>query len=148
VAAFALSMCRNSAAVLAHFKVDSVSLMKLWAGNLARRGIWSYAGPASLATRISTVVEFLIECRSNHAKCLQATNDHIVLPSRFVDVGSRDGKKEPRLIPSTEVSTIERYTTLSHYWGAHPDNMPLRTTRATKAAHMVSIPMNTLPKTF
>jgi len=94
------------------------------------------------------VVEFLDACHSNHAKCLQATNDHIILPSRFVDVGSCDGKKEPRLISSTEVSTIERYTTLSHCWGTHPDNMPLRTTRATKVAHMVSMPMNTLPKTF
>jgi hypothetical protein len=120
----------------------------LWAGNLAHRGIWSHAGPASLATRISTVVEFLDACHSNHPKCLQATKDHTVLPSRFVDVGSRDGRKEPRLVSSTGVPTIERYTTLSHCWGTHPHNMPLRTTNATKAAHMISIPMSTLPRTF
>lgn len=79
---------------------------------------------------------------------MQGTDDHVVLPSRFIDVGSRDGRKDPRLVSSTEVSNKERYTTLSHCWGASPDNMPLRTTHATKAAHMVSIPMRTLPKTF
>src|SRR5436189_4140624 len=117
-------------------------------GKIARRGIWSYTGPASLASRISTVVEFLDACHSHHPRCLPATNDHVILPSRFVDVGSHDGSVEPRLVSSSAISSTEKYTTLSHCWGAHPDNMPLRTTRSTEVSHRESIPMATLPKTF
>jgi hypothetical protein len=133
---------------MAQPEVERASLMESRSGNLARRGIWSHAGPASLATRISTVVEFLDACHSHHPRCLQATKDHVILPSRFVDVGSRDGSVEPRLVSCSGISTTVKYTTLSHCWGAHPDNMPLRTTRSTAAAHVVSIPMATLPKTF
>lgn len=73
-----------------------------------------------------------------------------VLPSRFVDVGRHDGSVEPRLVSSSGISypITVNYTTLSYCWGAGPDNIPLQTIRSTLDAHMVSIPMATLPKTF
>jgi hypothetical protein len=79
---------------------------------------------------------------------LQPLKDHYILPSRFIEVGDSDAAIELRLVSSANLSTIDKYTTLSHCLGAHPDHMPLRTTRITKAAHMVSIPMAILPKTF
>jgi len=96
------------------------------------------------------VVDFWDECPSHHARCLQETKDHVtrILPSRFVDVGSQDRTVEPRLVSSSRISTIEKYTMLSHCWGANPENMPLRTTRSTKTAHTISLPIATLPKTF
>jgi hypothetical protein len=92
--------------------------MESWVGKIARRGIWSHAGPPSLAARISTVVDFLDECPSHHPRCLQETKDHVtrILPSRFIDVGSQDRSVEPKLVSSSGISTTEKYTTLSHCW--------------------------------
>ena len=103
---------------------------------------------APTITRISTVVEFFNTCHLDHPRCLKPPKDHSILPSRFVDVGDSDGTIEPKLVSSTNLTTIDKYTTLSHCWDVHPDHVPLRTTRITKAAHIVSIPMATLPKTF
>ena len=115
---------------------------------LAHRGIWSHIGPASLASRISTVVEFIDACHSHHPQCMHTKDNHTILPSRFVDVGGYEGSIEPRLVSSSAISDTESYTTLSHCWGANPANMPLRTLRSNEVAHRKSIPMVTLPKTF
>jgi succinate dehydrogenase flavin-adding protein (antitoxin of CptAB toxin-antitoxin module) len=119
----------------------------LWA-ELATRGIWSNVGPLTLSGRISTVVEFIDECRLTHPNCWMQIHSQRVLPSRFIDVGSENRGIEPRLVSSRQIGMVEKYTTLSHCWGPNPENMPLRTLRATERAHKVSIPMASLPKTF
>ena len=102
----------------------------------------------TLDSRLSTILEFLEACPSQHPKCLHSVHDSAALPSRFVDVGGFGGNVEPRLVASNKISKAERYTTLSHCWGTSPENMPLRTTRSNQSAHESLIPMATLPKTF
>ncbi|KAN0119298.1 HET domain containing protein [Hyaloscypha variabilis] len=118
------------------------------AGQLSKRGIWAHSGPASIASRLSTMLEFINTCDSDHPNCGNSLKDHLILPSRFIEVGSHEGNVEPRLVSSLGISPSERYTTLSHCWGANPESMPLQTTKSTESAHKRSLPMAKLPKTF
>lgn len=94
------------------------------------------------------MLEFINTYDSDHPNCGNSPKDHLILPSRFIEVGSHEGNVEPRLVSSLGILPSERYTTLSHCWGADPGIMPLRTTKSTESAYKKLLPMATLPKTF
>jgi hypothetical protein len=63
------------------------------------------------------------------------------LPTRIIDVGS--GPDEVRLIQNSRCAG--KYICLSHCWGTH---QPLRTTTQNLLEHLVSLPWQSIPRTY
>ena len=95
-------------------------------------------------TRIAALVdEWMHECISNHPLCNSGINEASQpFPTRLLSVGSNTSPTIRLLHTSGKQG---RYAALSHCWGP---SQPLKTTRASLAAHCRSISMNQLPKTF
>lgn len=82
------------------------------------------------------------DCQDNHSAC-KSTTSCGTLPTRVIDVGSPDGRTEPRLYETS--GEPGDYIALSHCWGGA---QPLRTTKETICSLKTCIPWAELPNTF
>lgn len=82
------------------------------------------------------------DCQENHSACKFGTSPG-TLPTRVIDVGSPDGRTEPRLRKSD--GEPGDYIALSHCWGG---KQPLITTKENKCSMKTCIPWAKLPNTF
>lgn len=89
---------------------------------------------------------WLQHCVDDHKGC--ASNTNVRLPTRLVRI---------RRDPFTHLTTIKlvetnnsfgRYACLSHCWGPQGSSSLLRTTSANYKAHLNTIPIQSLPRTF
>ncbi|PMD43096.1 HET-domain-containing protein, partial [Hyaloscypha variabilis F] len=99
----------------------------------------------SCATGTSLAFEqcrkWVSDCSQNHAVCCVGNT---VLPRRVVDIGHMgEHKFSPRLIESD--NHVGEYSALSHCWGSSD---LLKTTTGTLADRKLSIPWDSLSKTF
>ncbi|KAF2740107.1 HET-domain-containing protein, partial [Polyplosphaeria fusca] len=88
------------------------------------------------------------ECLTNHSQCSRPSSGW--LPTRVIDVGSRDGSVDPRLIITADVQfectqEEQRYVSLSHCWGKEHI---ITTTMANIEDRKSVIRLNELPQTF
>jgi hypothetical protein len=86
--------------------------------------------------------EWIKTCDESHKLCRNVEVPS--LPTRVIDVGSRDGSTKPFLLVSE--GKRARYITLSHCW--RPSAPPLQTTRANLASRVKGIEWCGLPKSF
>lgn len=90
------------------------------------------------------VRSWMAKCLSSHQLCNRMQAVAPLLPTRVIDVGSRDGKYPPRLyVPAAK--ELGCYATLSHCWGSK-QTLKLETTNFEDFKR--EIPWERLPKTF
>lgn len=82
------------------------------------------------------------DCHDDHPACKPSTSSG-TLPTRVIDVGSPDGRTEPRLCDTN--GEPGDYIALSHCWGGR---QPLRTTKENICSMKTCIPWAKLPNTF
>lgn len=80
-------------------------------------------------------------CLSSHPTC--HPNTDVRLPKRVLDVGPRNGSKDPYVFETQNVQGS--YITLSHCWGGH---VPLTLTTDKLAVYKTAIAIASLPPTF
>lgn len=84
---------------------------------------------------------WLLDCATTHPHCRRP--DNVPLPTRVIDVGSKDGSQEPALvIPG---SACGKYATLSHCWGK---SERLVTTSINLGDHLQGIPLERMARNF
>ncbi|KAK3388360.1 heterokaryon incompatibility protein-domain-containing protein [Sordaria brevicollis] len=90
------------------------------------------------------VKDWMAKCRSSHQRCNLTHEAVPPLPTRVIDVGSRDDDLPPRLHVVTDQDS-GRYATLSHRWGLQ-DTFKLTVSNFETLTQ--EIPWERLPKTF
>ncbi|KAL3420394.1 heterokaryon incompatibility protein [Phlyctema vagabunda] len=84
-------------------------------------------------------------CKKHDAALCPPAIDH-QLPTRVIDVGSKDGFEDPKLILSS-AGQKGQYVALSHCWGSIK-GIRLVTTGFNLKSHQTSIPIITMPANF
>jgi len=93
------------------------------------------------ATQLELAKRWLDACLATHDACTTSTKEHSRLPTRLLDVGSKD----VRLVITDDWEKQPRYATLSHCWG-NIDFIRLR--KELVESFMTAIPLENLTKTF
>jgi hypothetical protein len=121
---------------------------------------WSLRNPVQIAESIcselnpstkseqtfSLIRKWMNECVLEHSVC-QSSIDHRVLPTRLIYVDSTitSSKMLARICRGESLPVQTPYITLSHCWG---DTKFLTTTRTNLSSFELSIPVNSLSRTF
>jgi len=87
--------------------------------------------------------DWLWHCDTHHPDC--KVEGAFELPTRVVDVGSREGRGANPVLVVTKNGQASRYLTLSHRWGS-PE--PLQTTSGNLQERCRGIPLKSIPKTY
>ena len=95
-------------------------------------------------TSLQLVNSWIAQCLSSHQSCNQIQSLSPSLPTRVIDVGSRDSGHPPRLHVVADKES-GRYTTLSHRWGSKE---MMKLTVDNLECLKQEIPWETLPKTY
>lgn len=94
-------------------------------------------------TSFGLVVQWLNICRKSHTICNRKRGQK-KLPTRVIDVGPRDGSREPYLLISGDL--CGEYATLSHRWGEI--SKQFTTTNINVTSYRKGIGFRDLPATF
>lgn len=105
-----------------------------------RHALW--ASSASIKDKLVVVKQWYEHCTLTHGnRCMPKVER---APSRLIEVGTVD--VAPRIVLSKDQrNSDQRYTTLSHCWGA---NLPIRTLMSNVYAYGEGIRPQTIPRTF
>lgn len=96
-------------------------------------------GSFELATR------WLIECMGKHQTCRWVSSSAKNFPARLIYIKNKGPLRVARIIPTSDLSTVPEYLTLSHCWG---EVEVLRLSANTMEEFSNALPMHRLPKTF
>jgi Heterokaryon incompatibility protein (HET) len=92
---------------------------------------------------LQMVAQWLRTCLTQHNDCHYPQDNHPVLLTQVIDVGSSDGSEDPKLFITQGQRGI--YVSLSYCWGNVAN---LRTEIATVTNFQKRIPFNIIPKTI
>lgn len=95
---------------------------------------------------LAQVQEWLKDCTTTHSRC--GPGAAVKLPTRVLDLGSKEMTGTVRLVETEETSTLPaRYACLSHCWGGKIAETGMATTETLKSMK-AGILIETLPRSF
>ncbi|KAH7126618.1 heterokaryon incompatibility protein-domain-containing protein [Dendryphion nanum] len=112
------------------------------------RAYWSSPIPIDFQSRLTTVLDWISECNTQHgATCVHGEDIKIPAAARLMEISSQKDKITIRLVSTTDVGFVSApYVVLSHCWGNIDPKC--KTTNANVTNYLDGISLQTLPPTF